>query len=117
MAKKARTRVATKARKPAKSAVKKAAGKKRAVTKPRRRSTPAKAAKPPAKKPAASKPVAGKPAAAQPVAGQQTAKPRRSFVRRIEEKVEGAFQAVFDTLTDAERLHHKLEPDVTPDQE
>jgi hypothetical protein len=61
--------------------------------------------------------VAAPPATSQPAASQQTAKPRRSFVRRIEEKVEGAFEAVFDTLTDAERLHHKLEPDITPDQE
>jgi predicted lipid-binding transport protein (Tim44 family) len=122
MAKKARKRVAAKARKPAKSAAKKAAKSKRAVAKPRRKAAPAKAAKPvakkpPAAKPVASKPVAAQPAASQPAADQQTKQPRRNFVQRIEHKVEDAVEAVFDTLTDAERLHRKLEPDITPDQE
>jgi predicted lipid-binding transport protein (Tim44 family) len=132
MAKKARKRVATKVRKPARSAAKKAASKKRAVTRPRRKAAPAKAAKPAAKKPAASKPVVRKPVASKPVASKpvaappaaaqpattsRPAQPRRNFVQRIEHKVEDAVEAVFDTLTDAERLHRKLEPGIEPDQE
>jgi hypothetical protein len=122
MAKKARKRVAAKARKPARSAVKKAAKRKPAAAKPRRKAAPGKAAKPAAKKPAASKPAASKPVASKPVTPQsaprqQPAPPRRNFVQRIEHKVEDAVEAVFDTLTDAERLHRKLEPGIEPDQE
>jgi hypothetical protein len=123
MAKKARKRLVTKARKPARSARKSAKKRKHAAAKPRRKAAPAKKAKPIAErlaagKPVAGKPVAGNPAAAepvatQPVAAQQPVPKRESFLR----KVEGAVEAVFDTLTDAERLHRKLEPDITPDQE
>lgn len=123
MAKKARKRLAAKARKPARGATKKTASRKRAVAKPRRKAAPAKAAKPVVKKPAAGKPVPSKPAATntpaatQPAPTQQAAQPRRNFVQRIEHKVEDAVEAVFDTLTDAERLHRKLEPGIEPDQE
>lgn len=123
MAKKARKRVVAKAWKPARGAAKQAAKRKRAAAEPRRKAAPAKAARPAAKKPAVGKPVtrksvASKPVAAQsvtdqPAAGQQTAQKRESFLHKIEDAVE----AVFDTLTDAERLHRKLEPDITPDQE
>jgi hypothetical protein len=115
MAKKTRKKVAAKAKKPAKSA----ARRKPAVAKTRRKGTTAKNARPAAKtgKPVSKKAIARKarPAAASPiVAPQAGAPPRQSFVKKVEQKIEGVVGAVIDTLTDAERLHHKLDPGVPP---
>ena len=35
----------------------------------------------------------------------------------LADKVAGTFTAVVDTLTDAERLHHKMEPEVSREPE
>jgi hypothetical protein len=124
MAKKARKKVAAKAKKPAKGAAKRKA----AVAKSRRKPTTAKKAKPAVSKtkpvskkakPVAvkAKPVArnAKPAVPAPIVAPQAAPPpRQSFVKKVEQKIEGAVAAVIDTLTDAERLHHKLDPGVPP---
>jgi len=108
MVKKARKKVAAKASKP----VRRAAKRKAAVAKSRRKSATAKKAKPVAKK---AKPVAkqAKPTAAKPIVAQQPAPPPKSFVQRVEQKIEGAVAAAVDILTDAERLHHKLEPGIS----
>ena len=45
---------------------------------------------------------------------RQPAQPPRSFVQKVEQKIEGAVEAAIDILTDAERLHHKLDPGVSP---
>ncbi|GEM_PF-711469 len=123
MAKKARKKVAAKANKPAKRATKRRG----AVAKSRRKAATAKKAKPVAKKakpivkqakPVAkpAKPVAkpAKPVAEKPIVAPQAAPQPQSFVKRVEQKIEGAVAAVIDTLTDAERLHHKLDPGVPP---
>ena len=109
MAKKARKKVTAKAKKPARRAAKRRA----VVAKPRRKAATAKKAKPVANK---AKPVAKqtKPIAAKPIVAPQPAPPPKSFVKRVEQKIEGAVAAVIDTLTDAERLHHKLDPGVPP---
>lgn len=108
MARKARKKVAAKAKKPAK----RAAERKAAVAKPRRKAAPAKKAKPVASK---AKPVAQKAAAVskKPIVAPQAAQPPRSFVQKVEQKIEGAVAAAVDILTDAERLHHKLEPGIS----
>jgi hypothetical protein len=59
--------------------------------------------------PPPSKPVAKKKPAAQKV--------QKSFLRTVEDKVAGAFNAVINTLVDAEQLHHKLDPGVSPEPE
>ena len=116
MGKKARKKVAAKARKPAKRAAKRTA----AVAKSRRKAAPTKKTKPAAKtaKPAAktAKPVAkkAKPIAGKSIVAPQPAPPPKSFVQRVEQKIEGAVAAAIDILTDAERLHHKLDPGVPP---
>lgn len=66
----------------------------------------AKAAKSVAKKKVAAKKVANK---------KTTVKPAAKQSESLAHKVAGAFRAVLDTLTDAERLHHRLEPDPTRD--
>lgn len=96
MAKKARKKVAAKATKTAKR--KSAPKRKAAVTTARHKTAAPKKAKAAAKQQPAAKPAA---------------QPRRSIVQRIE----GAVSAVFDTLTDAERLHHKLDPGISPEPE
>ncbi len=116
MAKKARKKVAAKANKPAKRATKRRG----AVAKSRRKAATAKKAKPVAKKAKPivkqAKPVAkpAKPVAEKPIVAPQAAPQPQSFVKRVEQKIEGAVAAVIDTLTDAERLHHKLDPGVPP---
>ena len=52
-------------------------------------------------------------AATETTAGNPTAKPEKT----IGQKVEGAFEAVLDVLTDAEQLHHKLEPEISTEPE
>lgn len=99
MVKKAR-KSASKARK-AKTSVRR----KRPVAKARRK-TGRKAAAPKRAKTVAKK--ARKKAAPKP-----SAMPHESFLQRVE----GVVEAVLDTLTDAERLHHKLEPDISRDPE
>ena len=102
MAKKARKAVASKARK-----TKTAASKKRPTVKVRRKAAaPSKTKSAATKKPAN---TAKKPAA-QPIA---IAKPPESFSH----KIAGAFGAVVDTLVDADRLHHTLEPDISREPE
>jgi hypothetical protein len=90
MAKKAR-------KKPASKAAKKSKGfkKKGAMSKKKRKAAAKKKSKPVAKKRLGSKP------------------PPKSFPG----KVAGAFTALADTLTDAERLHHKLDPGVSREPE
>ncbi len=120
MAKKARKKVAAKAKKPARRAAKRKTAAAKARTKPRRKAAAAKKAKPVANKatPAArkAKPVAKKAQsiAGKPIVAQQPAPPPKSFVQRVEQKIEGAVAAAIDILTDAERLHHKLDPGVPP---
>jgi hypothetical protein len=95
MAKKTRKAVASKAKK-----TKTPASKKRPVVKARSKvAAPTKAKSAPPKKPAG-----------QPIA---VAKRPESFSH----KVAGAFEAVVDTLVDAERLHHKLEPEISREPE
>lgn len=93
MAKKARKAAASKARK-----AKSSAGRKRPAAKAWRQVATPKRAKAVAKKKAARK---------------RSAKRPESFLQ----KVEGAFEAVLDTLTDAERLHRKLEPEISREPE
>ena len=40
-----------------------------------------------------------------------------SLLRKVENKVAGAFRAVTDTLTDAEQLHEKLDPGISREPE
>ncbi|MGH6672149.1 MAG: hypothetical protein ACRECV_09285 [Xanthobacteraceae bacterium] len=105
MAKKARrkraSKAVTKSKAPPKIAkTKAAANKKVAIAKQRRR----RAGK--AKK---SKAVAQ----ARPAPKTAVMPPRKTLVQRIE----GAFTAVADILTDAEQLHHRLEPTISNEPE
>jgi len=101
MAKKMRRKTAAKAAKRTK-AVRRT---KRAASKTRR-----KAASP--EMPRAAAPTEPQAAAPQPKSAVKAgAAPRESLVHRIG----GAFKAVVDTLADAERLHHQLDPDPTKD--
>jgi hypothetical protein len=88
---------------------KKAAKKKTAVTKKRRKVAAQKKSKPMAK----SQPIAEK----QPAGNEIPKPPPESFTHKVEHKVEDLFSAIGDTLTDAERLHHKLDPDVSREPE
>ena len=99
MAKKTHKRAAAKAAKKSKALTRKKGAKKKsaATAKPRKAAAPHKS------KPAKKKPVRHK--IAEP--------PPKSFP----EKVAGAFTAVVDILTDAERLHHKLDPGVSREPE
>jgi ribonuclease R len=119
MAKKARKAVASKARK-TKRKTKTSASKKRPTVKARRKvSTPTKA-KPATVKPAATKPAATKPAATKPAATKKPTGQPIAIAKRPESfshKVAGAFEAVVDTLVDAEELHHKLEPEISREPE
>lgn len=106
MAKKTRKKSAAKATKTSKALTrKKGARKKTAVAKKSRKVAARKKSKPIAKK----KPVAKK----TPARKKIRKPPPESFV----EKVEDAFTAVVDILTDAERLHHKLDPGVSREPE
>jgi len=97
MAKKTRKRVASKAARKSKAATKKA--KKAAPTKKRRKAAAQKKSKPAvSKKPAAKK--------------VRTPRPES-----LPERVADVFTAIVDTLTDAERLHHKLDPGVSREPE
>jgi hypothetical protein len=99
MAKRMRRKAAAKAPKRTKAARKT----KRAASKTRRKTaTPKKL-----KAAAPTKPQAPAPQA-QP-ATKPSGAPRESLAHRIG----GAFKAVVDTLSDAERLHHQLDPDPT----
>ena len=40
-----------------------------------------------------------------------------SLLKKVENKVAGAFKAVTDTLTDAEQLHEKLDPGISRESE
>ena len=105
MAKKTRNKAAAKVAKTAKAltrkkgAKKKTAKKKTAVAKKPRKAAVSKK----------SKPVAAK----KPVPENIVTPPSKSFP----EKVAGAFSTVVDILTDAERLHHKLDPGVSREPE
>ena len=52
---------------------------------------------------------------APPNPGGEPAQP--SLLRKVENKVAGAFRAVADTLTDAEQLHEKLDPGISREPE
>jgi hypothetical protein len=41
----------------------------------------------------------------------------KPIAKSLADKVAGTFTAVVDTLTDAERLHHKMEPEVSREPE
>jgi hypothetical protein len=57
-------------------------------------------------------------AAPPPVAPNLPGEPaQRSLLNKVENKVAGAFKAVADTLTDAEQLHEKLDPGISPEPE
>jgi hypothetical protein len=105
MAKKTRKRVAAKAAKTSKAASKtkgaktKGAETKGAVTKKRRKVAAGKKSKPVAKKKVPGKEI------------------HPSLLKNIEDKVADAFTAVVDTLADAERLHHQLDPGVSREPE
>jgi hypothetical protein len=114
MAKKARKAVASKARK-TKSKTKTSASKKRSAVKARGKVSPPTKAKTVAAKTAATKPAAAKPAATKKPAGQPIAIAKRP--ESFSHKVAGAFEAVVDTLVDAEELHHKLEPEISREPE
>ena len=125
MAKKTRKKPAAKAAKKSKaltkrkSAKKKVAARKTAVAKKRRKSV----AKPAAPKTAAPKTAAPKAAApvkpapivlAKPAPKQSVPPPRR---KSIVQRIEGAVTAAVDILTDAEQLHHRLDPDPSRDRD
>ncbi len=101
MAKKAR-KAAAKARKTKTSAKRK----KRSAVKTRRKTAAPKRAKSLPNKSLAKK--TKKKSAPKP-----SVTPRESFLQRVEDAVE----AVLDTLTDAEHLHRKLEPDISREPE
>jgi hypothetical protein len=106
MAKKTRKKTASKAGKKIKALTrKKAAKKKIAVTKKSRKAAAAKKSKPVAKKTAVAK--------TRPAATKASAPPPES----LPHKIAGAFTAVVDILTDAERLHHKLDPGISNEPE
>jgi len=106
MAKKTRKRVASKAAKKSKALTgKKGAKKKAAVTKKRRKIAARKKSKPVAKKKLIAKKTPGR--------KKIRKAPPESFLH----KVDDVFTAVVDTLTDAERLHHKLDPGVSREPE
>ncbi len=118
MAKKKRKKPAAKAAKTAKAsarkkvAKKKTAGKKivakkTAVAKTRGKSAVAKQSKSVAKKPITKPPV-------KPAAGTKPAAPPPES---LSHKIAGAVGAVVDIFTDAERLHHKLEPGISNEPE
>jgi hypothetical protein len=106
MAKKTRKKAAAKAAKTAKTSSKKKVAQKKAVAK--KFTTKAATAKSPKatvpKKPPAPSNLASKPA--QP-----------SLLRKVENKVAGAFRAITDTLVDAEQLHEKLDPGISREPE
>jgi hypothetical protein len=100
MVKKTRKKSAAKAAKKAKASSKtKGAKKKAAPAKSRRKVAARKKSKP-----AANKKPAGK-------------KVHKSLLKEIEDKVSGAFHAIVDTFTDADRLHHQLDPGVSKEPE
>ena len=104
MAKKTRKKAAAKARKKAKTSPKK----KVAVKKKAGKAAAPKKSKPVAKKKPANKTIRTPPSP--PPAPE-------SFLRKIEHKIEREFAAVADTLTDAEELHHKLDPGISNEPE
>jgi hypothetical protein len=106
IAKKTKSRLAKKRRKPAAAkTVKRAkdsARKKAAVAKQRRKITAAK--------------QAGAAAGKEPAATPQPAALARTTAREtLTHKIAGAFKAVVDTLAEAEQLHHRLDPDPSKD--
>ena len=110
-----RNKAAAKATKRAKTATRRKAAKKK-TAKRKSAKTKRTAAKKPRKlaarkttKPAAKKTVAAK---TKPAAGTINAPPES-----LPHKVAGVFSAVVDIFTDAERLHHKLEPDISNEPE
>ena len=106
MAKKTRKKAAAKATKKSKASTRKKGAKtKAAVPKKRRKVAAQKKSKPIAKKTLIAKKTPARKKIRKP--------PPESF----SEKVAEAFTAVVDTLTDAERLHHELDPDVSREPE
>jgi hypothetical protein len=95
MAKKVRKKAASKATKKSRALPKK----KGAVTKKKRKAAAKKKSKPIAKKKLTRKKI------------------RKPPPESLRDEVAGAFTAVVDTLTDAERLHHKLDPGVSREPE
>jgi hypothetical protein len=58
------------------------------------------------------------PTQTQSVAIEKTADGQLSKLEKtVGQKVAGAVEAVLDTLTDAEQLHHKLEPEISSEPE
>jgi hypothetical protein len=104
MVKKARKQAAAKVAKRStkkKSAKKKSAGRKAAVAK-KRRKVAAKVSAPKKFQPISE---------AKPAAKAAVPPPRKTIVERLE----GAVGAVADIFTDAEQLHHRLDPDPSRD--
>ena len=129
MAKKTRKKPAAKAAKKSmaltkgKSAKKKVAARKTALVKKRRKSVAKNAPKTAAPKTAAPKAAAPKAAAptksapitlAKPAPKENVPPPRR---KSIVQRIEGAVSAAVDILTDAEQLHHRLDPDPSKDRD
>ena len=96
----------TKALAKKKAAKRKTAGKKIAVAKKRPKTAVATQAKSVAKKPVVKAP-------AQSAPGTKAAAPPET----LSHKIADAVGAVVDIFTDAERLHHKLEPDISNEPE
>jgi hypothetical protein len=87
------------------------AKKKHSALKAQRKATAPKKATP--KKAKSVAPKKAKPVATEKSTGQSVVKRQESFSH----KVAGAFEAVVDTLVDAEQLHRRLDPDPTRDHD
>jgi hypothetical protein len=98
--------LATKALAKKKTAKKKITGKKIAVAKKRPKTKAATQTKSSAKKPATKAPARSGP-------GTKAGAPPET----LSHKIAGAVSAVVDIFTSAERLHHKLEPDISNEPE
>jgi hypothetical protein len=113
MAKKTRRKMASRSAKTLKPAGKK---KKTAKSKTaKQKSTNKKAAVAKTQRTGAAKPAkkSKPPVQAKPAPRKAARPPHKSFVQRVE----GAFGAVADILTDAEQLHHRLEPGISNEPE
>ena len=107
MAKKTRKSTAAKATKKSKASTRKKGAKTKGAVSKKRRKVAAQRKK---SKPLAKKNIKNKKTLARK-------KIRKPPPESFSEKVAEAFTAVVDTLTDAERLHHKLDPDVSREPE
>jgi hypothetical protein len=112
MAKKTRRKTASRSAKTLKPAGKKKKTKSKTA---KQKSTNKKAAVAKTRRTAAAKPAKkSKPAVqAKPAPKKAVRPPQKTFVQRVE----GAFGAVADILTDAEQLHHRLDPGISKEPE